>query len=884
MRLGRNVIMSAAVVSSAPLVLPPLLAISAVGFVVWVPAGVVVAGYAAVEKLMATLLPLPQLPSSSSTPHDDDDGGGEKDFGEEGDEEGFATDENLTEGVGEYLKRDDGGGKDVIGEYGNLEEKGCEDDGGKWLEGECEEGKDVTYEYGNLEDKCYEDDGEKWLGGECEEGKDVTYEYGNLEEKGYEDDGEKCIQGEEGEAMEITTCVNLEEEYNVEDISKSLEEGGHAEDKYLNLEGAGECLEGGEQWGFEEDGDLVERGEEGYMDEVNDLLEKEDDEGGGQGDQKEIGIDEGLEEGYKGDDGDDGEYLEGKNEINNNAHSLKEGYMGEQNESEEEDLKNVSNPYASYGRDYSECSVEYTCTISAEEEIAGKQEGSLGSHAAERSNDVETKESADEPSTEVMAMISEEKIRVELERDLAAKGVNEEHCERVDGEGKVIDIDENVEEESYVEEYLESEHGEGEDVAIDEDLRKGCYVEEAREYLKGEDEENINENLEKKKGCVEKKGYEDEECEEEKDAINVYENLEKKGHENDGGRCIEGEQGDTKGIKTCLKLKAEYNVEDDRDVNLEEGYKEGVDKYLEGEQRGFEEIVPVDGDLMEGEGYMEGVDEGEGFEDKEYLEGGAQGDRKEIAIDEGLEEGYEGDGGEYLEEEQGGAAIDWNLEDGERSDDKNETNNARISKVEVEQESRCGIGESLIQKDEPNTNEEEDVEMDISVKDDVNAQASEESVAETEKQRSVGEDLKNDSAPLESGRKYVSDGTGSEPSSTDDYTCTLVSMEEGNVGEQEGSLGSHTLECSTSIIKTKESAEPSNEVMGTMSEEKIWEQVSAIRAILGYKDAKQRSTVDEIKALFVFIGVEPPSPFDDPSHLTDVYQKLKILMSIVGTK
>ncbi|VFQ92652.1 unnamed protein product [Cuscuta campestris] len=654
-RLGRNVIMAAAVVSSAPLVLPPLLAISAVGFVVWVPAGVVVAGYAAVEKLMAALLPLPQLPSSS-TPHDDD----EKDFDEEG-EEVFAIDENLTEGVGECLKREDGGGKDVIGEYGNLEEKGCEDDGGKWLEEKC-----------------------------------------------YEDDGEKCIQGEEGEAMEITTCVSLEEECNVDDFSKSLEEGGRADDKYLNLEGADEYLEGGEQWGFEE-----------------------------------IPV-----EGDDDDDDDDGECLEGKNEININAHSLKEGYMEEPNESEEEDLKNVSNPfesgpkYASDGRDYSECSVDYTCTIiSAEEENAGEQEGSLGSHAAERSNDVETKESADEPSTEVMAMISEEKIQVDLERDLVAKGVDEkdvngEHCERMGGEGKVIAIDENVEV------YLESEHGEGEDDPIHEDLRKGCYVEEVGEYLEGEDEENKNEDLEKKKA------YEDE------------------------------------------------------------------------------------------------------------------------------------DVGNYLEEEQGGAAIDWNSEDGERSDDKKETNNARISKVEVEKESRCGIGESLLQKDEPNANEE----MDISVKDDVNAQASEESVAETEKQRSVGEDLKNDSTPLESGRKYASDGTGSEPSSTDDYTCTLVSMEEGNVGEQEDSMGSHTLECSTSIIKTKESAESSNEVMGTMSEEKIWEQVSAIRAILGYKDAKQRSTVDEIKALFVFIGVEPPSPFDDPSHLTDVYQKLKILMSIVGTK
>lgn len=58
--LGKKVMITGFVVSSAPLVLPPLVVVSALGFAVSVPFGVVFASYRCTEKLMNKLLPLPE--------------------------------------------------------------------------------------------------------------------------------------------------------------------------------------------------------------------------------------------------------------------------------------------------------------------------------------------------------------------------------------------------------------------------------------------------------------------------------------------------------------------------------------------------------------------------------------------------------------------------------------------------------------------------------------------------------------------------------------------------------------------------------------------------------------------------------------------------------
>ncbi|KAJ0013669.1 hypothetical protein Pint_21358 [Pistacia integerrima] len=68
------------------------------------------------------------------------------------------------------------------------------------------------------------------------------------------------------------------------------------------------------------------------------------------------------------------------------------------------------------------------------------------------------------------------------------------------------------------------------------------------------------------------------------------------------------------------------------------------------------------------------------------------------------------------------------------------------------------------------------------------------------------------------------------------------------------------------------------------SEEKIWEQIDAMRRIVGYKAAPQGTCIEELKAMYLFTGIQPPALFKDPSDLVEANEKLRFLMSIVGVK
>ncbi|KAJ0764953.1 hypothetical protein HanPI659440_Chr08g0298001 [Helianthus annuus] len=66
-----------------------------------------------------------------------------------------------------------------------------------------------------------------------------------------------------------------------------------------------------------------------------------------------------------------------------------------------------------------------------------------------------------------------------------------------------------------------------------------------------------------------------------------------------------------------------------------------------------------------------------------------------------------------------------------------------------------------------------------------------------------------------------------------------------------------------------------------LDDEKIWEKIGALRTIVGYQTPSQPTCIGELKALYVFTGVEPPASFDGDS---DLDAKLKFLMAIVGVK
>ncbi|XP_057788814.1 uncharacterized protein LOC131005763 isoform X4 [Salvia miltiorrhiza] len=61
-----------------------------------------------------------------------------------------------------------------------------------------------------------------------------------------------------------------------------------------------------------------------------------------------------------------------------------------------------------------------------------------------------------------------------------------------------------------------------------------------------------------------------------------------------------------------------------------------------------------------------------------------------------------------------------------------------------------------------------------------------------------------------------------------------------------------------------------------ISEEKIWEKIDAIRVIVGFKAPRRSTYLEELKALYLFTGIDPPTS-QDQSHLT-------FLMSVIGLK
>ncbi|KAF5182901.1 transmembrane protein [Thalictrum thalictroides] len=100
-------------------------------------------------------------------------------------------------------------------------------------------------------------------------------------------------------------------------------------------------------------------------------------------------------------------------------------------------------------------------------------------------------------------------------------------------------------------------------------------------------------------------------------------------------------------------------------------------------------------------------------------------------------------------------------------------------------------------------------------------------------------------------------------------------MEDKNVGTVV-----HTV--STEMAETIPATVSSKEVL--YSEEKMWELIVAMRKIVGYKAAIQPSFAEELKALYIFTGVEPPVPFKDQLDLVEVNDKIRLLMAIIGVK
>lgn len=70
------------------------------------------------------------------------------------------------------------------------------------------------------------------------------------------------------------------------------------------------------------------------------------------------------------------------------------------------------------------------------------------------------------------------------------------------------------------------------------------------------------------------------------------------------------------------------------------------------------------------------------------------------------------------------------------------------------------------------------------------------------------------------------------------------------------------------------------------SEEQIWAKMEALRKIVGYSVARSTTCSEELKALYMFTGVElPTSVFvKEDQDIAQVSERLFFLMSVIGIK
>ncbi|KAM1526386.1 hypothetical protein ACFX15_010310 [Malus domestica] len=114
-------------------------------------------------------------------------------------------------------------------------------------------------------------------------------------------------------------------------------------------------------------------------------------------------------------------------------------------------------------------------------------------------------------------------------------------------------------------------------------------------------------------------------------------------------------------------------------------------------------------------------------------------------------------------------------------------------------------------------------------------------------------------------------------------------ISQGHVGDEgadyaELPISSIARESTDSGISSgKDITMPSNGVL--YDETKIWAKIDAIRSIVGYKGTPHATCIEELKALYLFTGVEHPTvSFSDPPDLAQINHKLRFLMSIIGVK
>lgn len=70
------------------------------------------------------------------------------------------------------------------------------------------------------------------------------------------------------------------------------------------------------------------------------------------------------------------------------------------------------------------------------------------------------------------------------------------------------------------------------------------------------------------------------------------------------------------------------------------------------------------------------------------------------------------------------------------------------------------------------------------------------------------------------------------------------------------------------------------------NEEQIWAKMEALRKVVGYNVTRSTTYSEELKALYLFTGVELPTSMleEENQDIAKVSERLSFLMSVIGIK
>ncbi|KAM2052458.1 hypothetical protein FF2_033402 [Malus domestica] len=116
--------------------------------------------------------------------------------------------------------------------------------------------------------------------------------------------------------------------------------------------------------------------------------------------------------------------------------------------------------------------------------------------------------------------------------------------------------------------------------------------------------------------------------------------------------------------------------------------------------------------------------------------------------------------------------------------------------------------------------------------------------------------------------------------------CASCETSEGNVGDEATELPVSGIAHESTDSGMSSGKDFNMQPNGVLYDDaKIREKIGAMRSIVGYKGTPHATCIEELKALYLFTGVELPTiSFSDPPDLEQVNHKLRFLMSIIGVK